>query len=264
MPKTEHNFYTKLKNNLSAKKPIPIIIERSDVFKNLIATKIISEPRRGVGSIFVLEQEKYYSFYEQKYPHANIEVKTEADNQKKFRNTKATSIEKDRAIFIRGFQNIMINGIQEDLLKITTKHNIFSAIFHNLKAKKICFVENFQPFLMAEKLLGEDYVYIHFYGRLPKKEILKKIQCEEYLHFGDYDFVGLSEYLRAKEVFNNCKLHVPNHFNTLFDKYATPRKDKDEKYINIKKSTDPDVIKIVQRIDNENNFLEQQILFDEL
>lgn len=264
MSKTELNFYTRLKDESRIKKPIPKIILESDTFQGLVAAKIIREPKRGVGFIDILKQDDYDDFYNKTYPHADIEIKTEIDNQKKFRNTKATAIKKDRAIFIRGFQNIIINDVQEDLLKITKKHNIFSAIFHNLKAKKICFVENFQPFLMAEKLLGKEYVYIHFYGRLPKKEILGKIQCEQYLHFGDYDFTGLEEYLRAKEVFNNCELYMPSNFDCLFDKFSKPRKNKDKKTIKIKESNDVNVIKIVNKMESKNLFLEQQILLDEL
>lgn len=110
----------------------------------------------------------------------------------------------------------------------------------------------------------DNYVYIHFYGRFPKKPILNKIQCEQYLHFGDYDFVGLNEYLRAKEVYSNCTLYKPENFTALFNDYSKPRKAKDIKHNNIKASTDKDVIEIVRKIERSNCFLEQQILFDKL
>ncbi len=262
--KTELNFYTKLRKNQRIEKPIPSIVKNSSEFHNLLAAKIISEPQRGVGFIEVIKSKKYDAFYLKKYPHSDIKIKTEIDNQKKFRNSKATNTEKDRVIFMRGFQNISINNIEVDLSKITKEHNIFSAVLQNFRAKKICFVENLLPFFMAEKLLGYDYVYIHFYGRFPKESTLKKIQCEQYLHFGDYDFVGLSEYLRAKNVFDNCKLYKPENLMDLFDEYSTPRKAKDTKYNNIKVSIDNEIIEIVKKIEKSNNFLEQQILFDKL
>lgn len=262
--KTEFDFYTKLKKHQKIRKPVPNIVKKSSEFNNLLDANIISKPQRGVGFIEVLKIESYDDFYLQKYPHSNIKVKTEIDNQKKFRNTKATNTEKDRIILMRGFQNILINNIEVDLLKTTKEHNIFSAVLKSLKVKKVCFVENLLPFFMAEKLLGDDYVYIHFYGRLPKESVLKKIQCEQYLHFGDYDFVGLSEYLRAKKVYDDCRLYKPKNLITLFDKYSKPRKTKDTKYNNIKISTDIEIIEIVKKIEHTNRFLEQQILFDEL
>jgi len=262
--KTEFDFYTKLKSHQKIKKPIPNIVKKSSEFTNLLSANIVSEPQRGIGFIEIIKSKDYDNFYLQKYPHPNIEVKTEIDNQKKFRNTKATNTEKDRVILMRGFQNILVNNIEVDLLKITKEHNIFSAVLKNLEAKKVCFVENLLPFFMAEKLLGDDYVYIHFYGRLPKESILKKIQCEQYLHFGDYDFLGLSEYLRAKNVFDDCRLYKPENFITLFNESSKPRKKHDTKYNNIKTSTDIEIIEIVKKIEHTNHFLEQQILFDEL
>lgn len=262
--KTKFNFYKKLKNNQKIKKPIPNIVKKSNEFNNLLAAEIISKPQRGVGYIEILKPKNYDDFYLEKYPNADIEIKTEIDSQKKFRDTKATNTEKDRIILMRGFQNILINNIEVDLSKATKEHKVFSAVLQSLKAKKICFVENLLPFFMAEKLLGNDYVYIHFYGRLPKKSILKKVQCEQYLHFGDYDFVGLSEYLRAKEVYDDCKLYIPKNFATLFDDYSKPRKAKDTKYNNIKTSTDKSIIEIVEKIECSDCFLEQQILFDKL
>ncbi len=261
---TEFNFYTKLKKDLKAKKPIPKCIQDSVMFNNLVNAKIINKPQRGVGFIEILNSNRFNEFYLKTYPRADIKIQTEIDNQKKFKNTKATSIKKDRVIFIRGFQNIVVNGIKIDLLKITKEHKIFSAVLQSLEAKKICFVENLSSFFIAEKLLGEDYVYIHFYGRLPKTAVLKKIQCKQYLHCGDYDFMGLSEYLRAKKVYDNCRLYKPENFTILFDEYSKPRKAKDIKYNNIKESTDDDIVEIVKKIEESDRFLEQQILFDNL
>ncbi len=54
-------------------------------------------------------------------------------------------------------------------------------------------VKKIKTFEMAEKLLGKDWVYMHIYGRLPCNEVLSRIQCDEFLSFPDYDFIGLFE-----------------------------------------------------------------------
>jgi hypothetical protein len=264
MSKLEFEFYTKLKNEGLVKKPIPVTIIKSDIFKALVNSKIIEPIQRRKGYIEIKNQKSFDAFYFKKFPNPDCEVKTEVDNQKKFKNTKSTYIEKERIIFIRGFKDIIINDQKIDLKKITSDYKLFSTVLQNLKAQKVCFVENLEPFLNIEKLLGDSYIYIHFYGRFPKKEILTKIECEEYLHFGDYDFVGLSEYIRASIVYKNAKLFIPDSFEDLFDKYSTPRKDKDTIYKNIKETHIKEVIYIANKITNSNKILEQQIVMDKL
>lgn len=264
MSQIEFEFYTKFKNNKIAKKPIPKTILNSSNFKTLVSSKIIESVQRGKSYIGILKQDSYENFYLKKYPNPNIDVKTEVDNQKKFRDTKATPIKKDRIIFIRGFKDIIVNDIKLNLSKITQEHQLFSTVLQNLKTQKICFVENLQPFLNAEKLLGKDFVYIHFYGRLPRKDVLKTIECEEYLHFGDYDSLGLSEYLKACEIYSNSKLFIPNNFEYLSNKYPKKRKEKDTIHKNVKKSKKPEVIKIREQFKRTGKYLEQQIIMGDL
>ncbi len=264
MSKIEFDFYTKLKNNKKADKPIPISIKNSSIFKSLVSSKVIEPIQRGKGYIEILKQKRFNEFYSKKFPNPNIDIKTEIDNQKKFRDTKATPIHKDRVIFIRGFKDIIINNKEISLKDITQEHQLFSTVLKNMKTQKICFVENLQPFLNAEKLLGKDFVYIHFYGRFPKKDILRNIECEEYLHFGDYDSVGLSEYLKASDIYNNCKLFIPDNFEFLSKKYSTKRKEKDTIHKNVKISLKKEVINIREQLENTGEYLEQQIIMDNL
>ena len=264
MSKIEFDFYTKLKNDNKVKKPIPDIIRKSSIFKSLVNSKIIEPIQRGKGYIEILKHKSFNEFYCKKFPNPNIDVKTEIDNQKKFRDTKATPIHKNRIIFIRGFKDIIVNDKEISLKEITQEHQLFSTVLKNIKTQKICFVENLQPFLNVEKLLGKDFVYIHFYGRFPKIDILKNIECEEYLHFGDYDSVGLSEYLKASEVYYNCKLFIPDNFEYLSKEYSKKRKEKDTIHKNVKISLKTDIIKIREQLETTGKYLEQQIIMDNL
>jgi hypothetical protein len=264
--KTEFDFYKRLKDIGSASKStVPKTIQASSEFKSLVSSSVLKESFKGRGiSYRILKPEQFNNFFHNKFPNGDIEVLTEIDNQKKFRDTKATKLEKKRVVLIRGKQDIIANEIKVNLCKQTKGFDLFTIILNSLYAKKICFVENLEPFLNAEKLLGDGYVYIHFYGRFPKEEVLKKIKCDEYVHFGDYDFVGLNEYIRATKVFKNCTLYIPDNYAELFKSYAVGRKSKDTIYKDVENSQDKQVIKIREQLKTQNKFLEQQVILDGL
>jgi len=264
--KIEFDFYKKLRDIGSVSKSnVPKTIQISSEFQSLISSSIVEESFKGRGvSYSISKTEQFDNFFHNKFPNADIEIVTEIDNQKKFRDTKATKIEKDRIVFIRGKKEVIANGIKVNLSERTKEFDLFTIILESLQAKRICFVENLEPFLNAEKLLGDEYVYIHFYGRFPREEVLRKIQCNEYIHFGDYDFVGLNEYIRATKVFKNCSLYVPDNYEELFKSYAIGRKSKDTIYKDVEKSRDKQVVKIREQLKAQNKFLEQQVILDGL
>ena len=79
------------------------------------------------------------------------------------------------------------------------------------------------------------------------------------LVFVDYDFNGLEEFLRIKEVFDFAQLYIPENYDELFNKYSQSLKgNKAEMTKRIKQSSDRNVIKIRESIIRNNRFLEQQ------
>lgn len=262
MQEIEFRFYEKLKKlGFVSGSNVPKTIIKSKEFNSLTLSKIVIREKKGRGHIYIINKEdKFNDFYNKCFPNANIKVVDEITSQLKFKNTKAVFTEKERVILIRGNNNIIVDDIEVDLKSTTQNYGFLGMLFKKLYASKVCYVENLQSFLMADKLLGDEYVYIHFYGRLPKVDILKRLSCEEYLHFGDYDFTGLNEYLRACELYNNCNIYIPNNFDEIFDKYSKTREEKDVQHKNIKESTNPNVIRIKNKIE-KGLFLEQQILF---
>lgn len=264
MQQTEFDFYTRIKNeNVVASKSVPKIVLRSNDFQALLESKIIQKEKKLSGFIYkIAKEESFEKFYLRAFPNPDIVVLNETDNQMKFKNTKATSIEKERVVLIRGFGEIFVNNILVDIGEHTENFGLFATVLQSIKADKICFVENVEPFYNAEKILGKEYIFIHFYGRLPKADVLKKIECSEYLHFGDYDYVGLSEFLRASQIYPNAYLYMPDNFDAIFDTYAKERKEKDSAYKNVLESKHHDVVR-VRYLLQSGRFLEQQIFFGE-
>lgn len=261
MAKVDFDFYRRLKRDGRVASKLPKIISSSDDFQTLLGAKIIEKVPSGRGYYYsVSKVERFYDFYNERFPQGDIEVETEIDNQLKYRDTKATALKKERVVFIRSFDDVEVNSKRINLTQAMDDFNIFSTVLESLKAKKICFVENLHTFLEVEKLLGREYTYIHFYGRLARREILQKIECHEYLHFGDYDFVGLLEFIKASEVFKNCKLYIPENYDELYRKFSRPREKKDTAFKEVKNSTIAEVVKIRKQLESSNRFLEQQVV----
>jgi 5S rRNA maturation endonuclease (ribonuclease M5) len=162
----------------------------------------------------------------------------------------------------RGFSAYQINEQIIDLQKHTRDFGLFSVIPNSVIADKICFVENLETFLNAEKLLGNKFLFVHKYGRIGKESI-SMIEAKEVLVFVDYDFNGLDEYLRIKEVFENAELYLPNNYGELFKKHSTSLKGNKAKMSKaVKTSDDSTVVKIREQVARTNRFLEQETLIN--
>ena len=93
----------------------------------------------------------------------------------------------------------------------------------------------------------------------PHSESLNCLCVNQLLVFVDYDFNGLEEFLRIKEVFEFSQLYIPENYDVLFQKYSQSLKgNKAEMTNRIKQSSDNNVIKIRESIIRNNRFLEQQ------
>jgi hypothetical protein len=159
---------------------------------------------------------------------------------------------------LRGFYIIKVNDNEINLEDYTNKFQLFACNADKIEAKKICIVENLDTFLVAEKLLGKNFMFLHKYGRIGK-DSLGSLVTNQLLVFVDYDFNGLEEFLRIKEVFEFAQLYIPQNYDELFQKYSQSLKgNKSEMTNRIKQSSDNNVIKIRESIIRNNRFLEQQ------
>uniref|UniRef100_UPI0040478AA1 hypothetical protein n=1 Tax=Roseivirga sp. TaxID=1964215 RepID=UPI0040478AA1 len=200
---------------------------------------------------------EFDNFFRAYFPE-DIEIKNKSDNVRKFRNSKIQKTVSTPIFMLRGFETIRINGNEVNLEDYTSKFQIFACNAERIEAKHICIVENLDTFLVAEKLLGKSFVFLHKYGRIGK-ESLNCLFTKHLLVFVDYDFNGLEEFLRIKEVFDFAQLHIPENYDELFSKYSQSLKgNKAEMTNRIKQSSDINVIRIRESIIRNNRFLEQQ------
>jgi hypothetical protein len=261
MKEVDYNTYKSLSENKSvSKSTIPNSVLQSDIFQNLLRAEILKSTKVGRGlKIEVSKEVEFEKFFKTSFPEQNVS-KSKSGNIKKYRNSKATKVDNNPIFLFRGFKSIQINNQIINVEKHTIDFGLFSVIPNSVLVDKICFVENLETFLNAEKLLGVDFLFAHKYGRIGKDSI-SMIQAKEILVFVDYDFNGLDEYLRIKDVFNNAELYLPQNYDELFEKYSQALSGNKAKMSNsVKNSKDSVVIKIREQVARTNRFLEQEIL----
>lgn len=259
MNQTDFRTYKKLKeDSFLTEKAIPKTVLSSHHFKGLVSSLILEKTKSGRGFRYEISKpNEFENFFTTHFPE-DIEVKDKSDNVRKFRNSKIQKTVSTPIFMLRGFETVKINGNEVNLEDYTKKFQLFACNAEKIEAKRICIVENLDTFLVAEKLLGESCVFLHKYGRIGK-ESLNSLFTNQLLVFVDYDFSGLEEFLRIKEVFDFAQLYIPENYDELFGKYSQSLKgNKAEMTNRIKQSSDINVVKIRESIIRNNRFLEQQ------
>lgn len=251
-----------LKNKSVSKSAIPKSVLQSDTFQNLLEAEILKSSKFGRGfKIEVSKETEFEKFFNSTFPE-QVVSKTKSGNIKKYRNSKATKVDTSPIFLLRGFSTYKINGQTVDLKKLTRDFGLFSVAPNSVIADKICFVENLESFLNAEKLLGKEFLFAHKYGRIGTASI-SMIKAKEVLVFVDYDFNGLDEYLRIKKVFENAKLYIPSNYNEIFKRHSASLKGNKAKMSRaVKTSDDSIVVKIREQVARTNRFLEQETLIN--
>lgn len=254
----EINIYLKLKTEPQTESSLKSIL-KTNYFKMLINTGAILRTAKGRGATYAIVKPKEF---EQFLSNHYTEIEGEENriiNAVKYNNSKIRS-KGEQVVLLRGFATIEINNQQVDLKFHTNTFGLFATRLENLKTKKICYIENLKCFLVAEKLLGKDFVFLHPYGR-PSKELIQKLNIEQFLFSPDYDYTGLNDFLRCKKVLNFTELYFPNVEILKRAKREIKIGQKIPK--EVLNSTEENVKLIVEQLQKTNLFLEQEVLFYE-
>lgn len=265
MTETLLKYFQILKTEKILSSQVPKALLESNDFQNMLDSGIISKLSVGRGYVYELNKEKrqvFETWFTKKFPNSDIEVTDRASSIAKFKDSKQSK-EKSTIVFLKGNKQVRINNEFIDLQEYTRKFGFFACALESLKIEKLCFVENKESFLQAEKVISQDYVFIHSYGRIGIK-LLEKIQANEVLVFSDYDYIGLSEYLKCKSVFENTSFFVPENYSSLFENYAKDimlnRKKGQKASKSVLASHEETVLRICKDLQTKQKFLEQESL----
>ncbi len=263
MKEHDYKFYSELRNASIPVNAVPKSVKKSLHYQNLFAAKTLDTEKSGRGSKIVIKNvEKFHSFYSRHFSEEEITTITKASNIKKLRDSKGRKTKSPPVFFIRGFKNIKLNGENLDLSAYTKSFGLFGVRQPTIDTDKICFVENLDSFLKAERVFGNDFIYLHKYGRIGIKS-LSAISATEVVVFVDFDFNGIAEYLRIKSVYENATLFIPENYKELLENCSKAIDGRQRQSIKVAQSNLKEVIQIRELVSKTNRFLEQEILTDD-
>jgi len=131
----------------------------------------------------------------------------------------------------------------------------------------VAIVENLECFLHFEKMSVPADIALYAAGRLSDLALKwlgspELAQCR-FTHCGDYDPVGLDEFLRLKTaVGDRARLHIPDNLRDRIAKYGRPTLLRDSEAVlrRLRAATDPAVRSVVKALDETGCGLEQEAL----
>ncbi|QTA78320.1 Uncharacterized protein dnl_05410 [Desulfonema limicola] len=264
---TDYNFLNSLLLETSVRySSIPEKVKKSSYFLNLLNSCILIKEASGRGSLIrVADRQNFEAFFNNIFTNTEDSEINKVSNVAKFKDSKRRQTESNYIVFFRGDHPVNINGIEVDLPFYTINFGVFATKLQSVCAEKICFVENLDVFLDIEKIINQEYVFFHTYGRIGRK-LISKIKAQKILVFSDYDFIGLKEYLTIKEIHPHTSFFIPDDYQEKFLKYAKPFSDDIKKKgqtpsKKVQLSTDKIVVEIRTQLLKTHKFLEQQALF---
>ena len=256
------HWYQQLAEGAIAWSRLPVSFRKREQFQSLLGSGILRKERQGAGFVVcVYEAEAYAQFLRTISPAGAKQQSTKSvDNVARFRNSKAATKAVFGIVFLRGSGIVQVNGQAVDLAHYTSQFGLFSTTLTQLETDRICIVENLDCFMQAEKLVGPDWTLMHTYGRLGS-QIIQSLQAREILHFPDYDYTGLDEFLRLQEIQQHATLFVPDQLESLFHTFSTHLKKGATPSARVRNSDHPELVRIKNLIAQSNRMLEQQACF---
>ena len=244
--------------------------------QSLFDSGALRQARSGGGLVIeVKDVETLTAFYRKRYPSGDEAVAgpPRARAVGMLRNAKRVGRTDMEPVLLRAMEPVACtrNGVQCDLHAATVQTGAACLVlepgrFWSLTST-IAIVENLECFLHFEKMGVSATVALYASGRLSDLALKwlgspELSQCR-FIHCGDYDPVGLDEFLRLKTATGDrVKLHIPANLEGLIATYGRPELIRDSAAVlrRLRGTTDPDVREVVRMLDEAGGGLEQETL----
>lgn len=245
--------------------------------QGLFEAGVLKMQRSGAGKKVILQnREALDAFVKQNYPSGLDGIQRALSSRSKavadFRDSKRSRAAGPPMILLRGFGTCELH-VGNDVLPVARLTQQAGVAALCLEDRPWGFdgiltvVENLEVFWNFEKLGIDAQLAIYAQGRLSGK-ILDWLSSPgmahaRIIHCGDYDPVGLDEYLRIKTACpERTELHLPSNLEDLLSRYGKRELLKSSTSVlsRLRKTDDQEVRRVVKLMDQYGVGLEQEAL----
>ena len=188
-----------------------------------------------------------------------------------FRNSKRGGGIGASLVFLRGFFEIILRrgDLVMDVVSLTAAHEVVGCCVRDSDpwsfSGRVLIVENGEVFLHAEDMLPLANMAIFASGCLSDRVIrwLASMSGVSVIHAGDYDPIGLWDYLRLKQAMpGRVELYVPSDLEKRIVKFGNRKilEDSEDRMIAVRRCADEAVLSVLSIIDRHGLGLEQESL----
>jgi len=266
--------------------PLSTFSQRNlELLRSLIETNVLEIVRSGGGQqIRVLRPDALQDFVQARYPSGLHGIEDDSltpraravANRRDAKRTRRTDAE---PVMVRGFGEAKLFCKEETVLPIVELTQLAGVTAFLLTDEPpvwefsgtIVTVENLECFLHIEQIIPEVQLAIYAAGRLSERVLhwlaSPEISNCQVWHFGDYDPVGLDEYLRLNRIRpNHTELYIPPDLEKRIKMFGKRQLLEDNTAIlsRLRKEENSTVRFVVELLDRYGMGLEQESLLIEL
>lgn len=246
--------------------------------QSLYDAEVLLTERSGAGKRCVLRDKiAFEAFIAKKYPSGLQGIDEEPPSRSKaiaeLRDSKKNKQTQPVALLLRGFNDSSLH-FENQVLPIADWSEMAGVAALRLDEKtswgfsgRVALVENLEVFWNFEQLKIEADVAIYAQGRLNNRVLAwlssPAMQQSRIIHCGDYDPVGLDEFVRLKAACpGRAAMYVPQNLEALLSTYGKKELINDSAAIleRLRKNEDPQVNFVVALMDRWGVGLEQEVL----
>jgi hypothetical protein len=246
--------------------------------QSLFETRVLVVEKSGAGKkVVVKNQDAFADFVRRNYPSGLLgsseDLTPKSRAVAELRDSKRARETGPLMVLLRGFDNCVLRA-GDKVLAIAQWTKLAGVAAVCLEGRQwkytgaMVLVENLEVFWNFEKLKTDAQLAVYAQGRVSGR-ILNWLSSPamaqaRIIHCGDYDPVGLDEYLRLKTACpDRARLHLPDNLEDLLCRYGKRELLQGSNatlLARLRKTEDQDVRRLVELMDRYGVGLEQEIL----
>ena len=248
----------------------------------LLDSGVVVEERSGAGRrLAVQDTVALRAFFSKRYPDAGFfeGASSRIAGVARFRDTKALALDEAKLVCARAWQTdvLLRDGQPVQAAAATAEHGVFAFLLGERSRYSLrgacALVENPAVFTCIERLKLPISLAIYGHGRASTRLVdwLAGITAPDFtlLHLPDYDPVGLSEFARIRaRLGKRARLYLPADLPVRFERFSNrsllDKTNSQAMLANLRRSSVPEIRRLLELMDRHNAGLEQEALLLEL